>query len=820
MILPPDNAISSAIAIQSHQPDHIIFIRIPFAKTSGSSTTHTRFEDHKERLLGWIEGSDALLNCYPDIDDPIPIPITDPLGYQPSSGQAIPSFEFIDTTTNEVGEVLCNQAERFAEHSLRLDMLPGAKGFKTHLYLSDSPWEKWYSTEAGVAINVCKDTKYLNKYQGKHLSLIDRAWLGGNPVYVEARETTKMQEDEWQFYRGIIDSMEYESKYFTSPKSVQCGNFLPSLEERGYEYELKNDSDSKTRSSEMNIRIKKGNYSLSFNYIDQNGNASGFYLEHLVNAIFRHSKWNSIEMVFGMQVYEGTSLERRSKLEAQIISLQDSWKLWSKTNGSADNALSYTEICHLLEIDPSRLDEPKIILEAIVQSNSEKIGEIMQRYVQVCELDHLVQDEYGLLLFDSKSTIRRWDRKTFSTKRPRWLMHRTEFVVAPIRLARREFEKYNIIHFERLFNGRNALFDPEKCYPVNTEELDRARMFVFENGVCKANNEITIVNCFDLNRQKEFVAIQVPDNKDYEFLSLCKEGPANDYQTYCDEIRTYPIYNTFGFLKLTVEFEGVKIAILSSKNRKEVFMYHESPLDRSFFHRFKNALRNYSMEGEAPSFIASAFKKKSGEAKKEWIQVIVNLDEKSGPNIDLTPYSNLNKNTEKNKSTEKIVSENQEDSIDEFQQMLIDKWGKAVASQCPMHWVDAPKFMHNQLTKKEVKRLFGTNGKITQKKMVQKFSKFVELKKGSPDQWRVKENSTDAVNLDPVAEYLHTITPISSVEAIKKIELQFPNFESLDGLTNKGKIRRKKLATKYASLFDYSPEKPAMLFAISPIEEE
>ena len=76
MILPPDNAISSAIAIQSHQPDHIIFIRIPFAKTSRGSTTHTRFEDHKERLLGWIEGSDALLNCYPDIDDPIPVSYT------------------------------------------------------------------------------------------------------------------------------------------------------------------------------------------------------------------------------------------------------------------------------------------------------------------------------------------------------------------------------------------------------------------------------------------------------------------------------------------------------------------------------------------------------------------------------------------------------------------------------------------------------------------------------------------------------------------------------------------------------------------------
>jgi len=83
-----------------------------------------------------------------------------------------------------------------------------------------------------------------------------------------------------------------------------------------------------------------------------------------------------------------------------------------------------------------------------------------------------------------------------------------------------------------------------------------------------------------------------------------------------------------------------------------------------------------------------------------------------------------------------------------------------------------------------------------------------------------KENSTDAVNLDPVAEYLHTITPISSVEAIKKIEQKFPNLESLDGLTNKGKIRRKKLVTKYASLLDYSPEKPAMLFAILPIKEE
>ena len=699
-------------------------------------------------------------------------------------------------------------------------MLPGAKEFKTNLYLSDSPWEKWYSTEAGVAINVCKDTKSLNKHQGKHLSIIDRAWLGGNPVYVEARETTKMQEDEWQFYRGIIDSMEYESEKFTSPKSVQCENFLPSLEKRGYEYELKNNSDSKTRSSEMNIRIKKGNYSLSFNYIDQNGKASGFYLEPLVNAIFRHSKWNPIEMIFGMQVYEGTSLQRRSKLEAQIISLQDSWKLWSKTKGSADNALSYTEICHLLEIDPSQLDEPKIILEAIVQSNSKKIGEIMQRYVQVCELDHLVQDEYGLLLFDSKSTIKRWDRKTFSTKRPRWLMHRTEFVVVPIRLVRRDFEKYNIIHFERLFNGRNALFDPDKCYPANTEELDRARMFVFENGVCKANNEIILVDCYDLNRQKEFAAIQVPDEKDYDFLNSCTTKHKDGYyQTYCDEISTYPIYNTSGLLKFKFIFDGSEIVFSSSKE-KQIFIYHKSPLDRSFFNRFKDALRNYSMEDKAPTFIASAFKRKSGEAKKKWIQVIVNLDEKSRPNIDLTPYSNLKKNTEKNKTTEKTVSENEEVSIDEFQQILIDKWGKAIAEQCPMRWVDATKFMHNQLTKKEVKRLFGTNGKITQKKMIQKFSKFVELKKGSPDQWRVKENSTDAVNFDLVAEYLHTITPISSIEAIKKIEQQFPNLESLEGLTTKGKVKRKKLVAKYASLFDYSPEKPAMLFAIIPLEEE
>ena len=75
--------IVQAMAIQAHQPDVVIQIE---ANISGQLI----LEDKKPLLEGWLEGSEAILGLYDDLNQPFKFPYTPPKGYIPRTGMSAP----------------------------------------------------------------------------------------------------------------------------------------------------------------------------------------------------------------------------------------------------------------------------------------------------------------------------------------------------------------------------------------------------------------------------------------------------------------------------------------------------------------------------------------------------------------------------------------------------------------------------------------------------------------------------------------------------------------------------------------------------------
>ena len=186
--------IVQAMAIQAHQPDIVVLLQ---TRISGQNQNL----ENQIFLEAWLEGSESLLAKYPDIDKPFEFPYTAPSGYISKERSNPPSLVKIGVEPGKLASTLLEIQSQFADARFVFDSLPGAKIIKADV-LMDSKLNNWnlsYTLEGGKVMYFEKDG--LQTKEGMFLSIIDRCWLAGIPVYVS--ETKQSIESKEKFYTSI-----------------------------------------------------------------------------------------------------------------------------------------------------------------------------------------------------------------------------------------------------------------------------------------------------------------------------------------------------------------------------------------------------------------------------------------------------------------------------------------------------------------------------------------------------------------------------------------------------------------------------------------
>ena len=168
--------IVQAMAIQSHQPDIVVQIE---ADIQGQA----KIERGGPFLEKWLEGAGALLDLYPDLNQPFEFPYTPPEGYIPDVGAKTPELIKMKMGDLELPQILENIEHDFPEHEYIFDLLPGAKLLKIDVLLHDgNRWKQTYTLDNGGFLEFSREG--VKTTDGELLSIVDRSWLAGFPIHV------------------------------------------------------------------------------------------------------------------------------------------------------------------------------------------------------------------------------------------------------------------------------------------------------------------------------------------------------------------------------------------------------------------------------------------------------------------------------------------------------------------------------------------------------------------------------------------------------------------------------------------------------------
>ena len=612
-ILGPKNVIPNAISIQAHQPDHIIFLRTLYpGQTVEEDSSHNR-------LFAWLQGGETLVLEYEDLNEPFPIRITPPKGFVGKEIGDIPSFEVINLQTNEIVDRLISLQDECDSTNLHFDLLPGAKGVKIPLLISTSHWKMWYSTEAGNSIHYAANFQ-METHRGPHLSLIDRGWLGGTPLYVQRSFSSKPDEDTMEFHRHIIEALELDrpkgkrriSELYNRPKTIHENRFRRKLEEHGFTIETTIPKNSEEGTPSRDMTISKGPNHLSFHYLNLVGNKQGHFLEPLIEIQLWASEWNPLETTLAMEAYEHSAQERELKILRQLEHLKTYWigvhkkskehYYLDKTDHS--NAANFERLCNKVDLSPNTVTDVNELWKKI-SAYPEFASEELSKYTTICELDVLMLDNHGLALFDGKVVSHDgYKPDVFAAKKPHWLRQRREFVVHATSFPPKYFEKESrIIHFDRIQFGRDVIADSNRCYPLPCPMIERAKSYFFENGECSQSG-IELVNelHFEYNRETSSLELN-PDSRfihihnkdDYNFLSACRQLK----HLYCPILEKWDLIDFSSFRPIEISYQNIGIRI-GMINKKQYF-FTPKRLDWNDIRLIRKDLQRLTNSDNSPS---------------------------------------------------------------------------------------------------------------------------------------------------------------------------------------------------------------------------
>ena len=188
--------VPQCIAIQAHQPDAVHFIQTLYP---GQQANKHQFE----YTQAWFAKS--LLSKY-NLDDPYPIPVSAPIGYI-CSEQVMPTLHFHQVNMDGLVPKINELSELFSQDKVCFDLLPGGKEAKLQsLFAENKNLNLTYSTENGKIIDL--SSGLTEEGSSIPLSLVDRFWLSGEPVYVEKSHAAI--EDDSIFLTAIYDALSVE----------------------------------------------------------------------------------------------------------------------------------------------------------------------------------------------------------------------------------------------------------------------------------------------------------------------------------------------------------------------------------------------------------------------------------------------------------------------------------------------------------------------------------------------------------------------------------------------------------------------------------
>ena len=188
--------VPQCIAIQAHQPDAVHFIQTLYP---GQQANKHQFE----YTQAWLEKS--LLSKY-NLDDPYPVPVSAPVGYI-CNEEVIPTLHFHQVNMDGLVPKINELSELFSQDTVCFDLLPGGKEAKLQsLFAENKNLNLTYSTENGKIIDL--SSGLTEEGSSIPLSLVDRFWLSGEPVYVEKSHAAI--EDDSTFLTAIYDALSVE----------------------------------------------------------------------------------------------------------------------------------------------------------------------------------------------------------------------------------------------------------------------------------------------------------------------------------------------------------------------------------------------------------------------------------------------------------------------------------------------------------------------------------------------------------------------------------------------------------------------------------
>jgi len=464
IVSPPGEGgiIPQARAIQAHQPDEIILLKTYFPGRETSITSH--------RLNMWIRGSKDLIETYGELFDFIDLPYTPPFGFMQRPENSPPHVIEIDVSTDDFLETLQELECKYEGEDFRFDILPGSKRVVSPVLLPKSLQNTkiTYSLEEGGFL-ILHDNGDNTRKLGPHLSIIDRFWLTGIPVYAEndgfsigkssELYSTMLNAQSIEFRTSKDEEREATRKRKTSPRKLLD---LPLNMRNELALQQFDEFGGKIDSSSLES-VKYGFKDISWEVqIEEHDFKLGNDIELIAaNEIQNH--WDDVVEIFqGVSFLTPNVDELKRQIESLLIR---DYSAYENGPDKIHTSSRFLQRCKRLGIDILGEDK-NIQLEEFVEAEIKHFCSLTQPELvqhlgtmRSAEVDILALGEFGVSMFDVKQAI--WDKTEFTNPKSatqmaqnivireeekRWIVNSTS-----------PFEHPNVIHMTRLVEGRDVL---------------------------------------------------------------------------------------------------------------------------------------------------------------------------------------------------------------------------------------------------------------------------------------------------------------------------------------------------------------------------
>lgn len=471
VILSPTDCVPTAMAIQAHMPENVLILKTRFSNQDGPENS-----GHETRLRSWLNGADDLISTFDDLMEPFPFPITRPKGYT----SICPTLEerWLSCHVDEILSIIDDNCKRW-EGEVRVDILPGAKNplIPTLLVNHSRSYSIWYTLEDGRSVNLGSG-KEGELIAGNPLSIVDRAWLSGHPVYVEEERLEPPPQGSMDLFSHISSNLQRDpprpdeknrlQKIFDQALSIAPEEFTAEMEKLGYEVG-KEFRDIDFESSGDYMTISKGDISEEFHieYPPQSKipGRPGYWLERIASSLL-WAHWKPISTVGGISVIQPTAEMRQRSLE----------RLWrrglrdiQKGYSDSEAALQFLRQCDIHSLPHDCEFDDFIQHEINYMKSPDRSSNQLLRFIRFAEIDTIILDRFGVSSFDSKVVIGAKSTRRMELQKAmqlaRW-MTGGQYILVSSNHPPMDMGKYpNLIHLQRLIKGRASLLDKDRALP-------------------------------------------------------------------------------------------------------------------------------------------------------------------------------------------------------------------------------------------------------------------------------------------------------------------------------------------------------------------